>query len=176
MAGQLSSGTLEGSGASSVWQPLCRCPLGLCLPSRWVCPGGSDGKRICLQCWSPGFDPLARERLPTPVFLPGEFHGQRSLAGYSPWGYKELDTTERLTLVPSFQLRVLVNSSSPLGSPTQNPSSPPFPRQILTVLRVYLPPHAAPPAPPQARTKPDWFTFSLGLACKLASGMGQREL
>ena len=31
---------------------------------------------------------------PTPVFLPGESHGQRSLAGYSPWGCKELDTTE----------------------------------------------------------------------------------
>ena len=30
----------------------------------------------------------------TPVFLPGEFHGQRSLAGYSPWGHKELDITE----------------------------------------------------------------------------------
>ena len=30
----------------------------------------------------------------TPVFLPGELHGQRSLAGYSPWGRKELDTTE----------------------------------------------------------------------------------
>ena len=32
----------------------------------------------------------------TPVFLPREFHGQRSLAGYSPWGHKELDTTEQL--------------------------------------------------------------------------------
>ena len=31
---------------------------------------------------------------PTPVFLPGESHGQRSLAGYSPWGLKESDTTE----------------------------------------------------------------------------------
>ena len=31
-----------------------------------------------------------------PAFLPGEFLGQRSLAGYSPWGHKELDTTERL--------------------------------------------------------------------------------
>ena len=30
--------------------------------------------------------------------MPGEFHGQRSLAGYSPWGRKESDTTERLTL------------------------------------------------------------------------------
>ena len=35
-----------------------------------------------------------REWLPTPVFLPGELHEQRSLAGYSPWGLKETDTTE----------------------------------------------------------------------------------
>ena len=35
-----------------------------------------------------------RELLPTPVFFPGEFHGQRSLAGYSPLGHKELDKTE----------------------------------------------------------------------------------
>ena len=34
---------------------------------------------------------------PTPVFLPGEFHGQKSLGGYSPWSHKELDTTERPT-------------------------------------------------------------------------------
>ena len=34
----------------------------------------------------------------TPVFLPGEFRGKRSLAGYSPWGYKESDMTERQTL------------------------------------------------------------------------------
>ena len=33
---------------------------------------------------------------PTPVFLPGKFHGRRNLVGYSPWGSKELDTTERL--------------------------------------------------------------------------------
>ena len=32
----------------------------------------------------------------TPVFLPGKSHGQKSLVGYSPWGHKELDTTERL--------------------------------------------------------------------------------
>ena len=30
--------------------------------------------------------PWSRKWLPTPVFLPGEFHGQRSLVGYSPWG------------------------------------------------------------------------------------------
>ena len=37
-----------------------------------------------------------RKWKPTPVLLPGESHGQRSLAGYSPWGHKELDTTEQL--------------------------------------------------------------------------------
>ena len=35
---------------------------------------------------------------PTPVFLPGESHGQRRLAGYSPWGHKKSDTTEQLSM------------------------------------------------------------------------------
>ena len=39
-------------------------------------------------------DPLEKEMAPTPVFLPGEFHGQSSLVGYSPWGCEELDMTE----------------------------------------------------------------------------------
>ena len=43
-------------------------------------------------------DPLEKEMQPTPVFLPGKSRGRRSLAGYSPWGRKELDTTERLIL------------------------------------------------------------------------------
>ena len=38
--------------------------------------------------------PWRREWQPTPVFLPRESHGQRSLADYSPWSYKELDMTE----------------------------------------------------------------------------------
>ena len=55
-------------------------------------PGGSDSKRIHLPCGKSGIDPWVgkipwrRKQLPTPVFLPGEFHTQRSLAGYSPWG------------------------------------------------------------------------------------------
>ena len=44
--------------------------------------------------------PWRREWQPTPVFLLGKFHGQRSLAGYSPWGCTELDMTERLTFPP----------------------------------------------------------------------------
>ena len=52
-----------------------------------------------LQCGRPGFDPWdgkipwRRERLFTPVFRPGEFHGL-----HSPWGWKESDTTDRLSL------------------------------------------------------------------------------
>ena len=42
--------------------------------------------------------PWRREWQPIPAFLPGEFHGQRSLVGYSPWSHKELDMTEQLTL------------------------------------------------------------------------------
>ena len=37
-----------------------------------------------------------RKWQPTPVFLPGKHHGLRILVGYSPWGHKKLDTTERL--------------------------------------------------------------------------------
>ena len=59
---------------------------------------------ICLQWGRPKSNPWVRkipwrrELLPTPLFLPGEFHGQRSLAGYSPWDDKESDMTEWLTL------------------------------------------------------------------------------
>jgi len=45
-----------------------------------------------------GRSPGGENGLLTSVFLSGEFHGQRSLTGYSPWGLKELDMTEQLTL------------------------------------------------------------------------------
>ena len=41
---------------------------------------------------------------PTPVFLPGKCHGQRRLAGYCPWGCKELDLTEQLTLLRAMEV------------------------------------------------------------------------
>ena len=52
------------------------------------------------RCRRSGFDPWVRkilwrrEQISTPIFLPGEFHGQKSLVGYSLWGCKESDTTE----------------------------------------------------------------------------------
>ena len=64
-------------------------------------PGGSDGKESACNEGDlssiPGLeDPLEKEMAPTSLLLSGKFHGRRSLVGHSPWGHKELDTTERL--------------------------------------------------------------------------------
>ena len=65
-------------------------------------PGAQMVKNLP-ACRSSGFDPWVRKipwrrkGLPTPVFLPGEFHGQRSLVGYSPQVCKGLDTVELLS-------------------------------------------------------------------------------
>ena len=60
-------------------------------------PASADDARDS-WVWSwVGKIPWRRAGQPTPVFFPGESHGQRSLVGYSPWGHKESDTTERLT-------------------------------------------------------------------------------
>ena len=70
----------------------------------WVFPGDSDNKEpACIAGDSaliPGLrrSPGEGNSYPKPVFLPEEFLGQRSLAGYSPWGVKEADMTEQLTL------------------------------------------------------------------------------
>ena len=48
--------------------------------------------------------PWRRKWQPAPVFLPGKPHGQRSLAGYSPWGRKESNTTEHLPPGPKHGL------------------------------------------------------------------------
>ena len=68
-------------------------------------PGGSNGKESACSAGNQGFDPWVG-KIPwrrtwqlTPVFLPGEFHRQRSLVGYSPWGYKGSDMTEQITLL-----------------------------------------------------------------------------
>ena len=66
-------------------------------------PGGSDGKESNCNVRDSGSIPgLGRypgegDRLPTPIFWPGEFHRQGIPVSYSPWCYKESDTTERLT-------------------------------------------------------------------------------
>ena len=80
-------------------------------------PWWLSGLRIRLQCRRPRFNPRVgkiswrREQLPTPVFWLGEFHGQRSLADYSPWGRKESDTIEQLSLSPN-KLEMLKSAAS----------------------------------------------------------------
>ena len=84
--------------------------------------GDSVRKRICQQCRRPMFDlwvrkiPWRREWLTTPAFLPGESYGQRSLAGYSPQGRKESDTTEKLTLSLIFRHLTILSFPFQAGS------------------------------------------------------------
>ena len=69
-------------------------------------PCGSDSKESACNAGNPGFIPrLGRspgEGSGTPVFLPGEFHGQRRPAGYSPCNLKESDMIEQLIFLLSF--------------------------------------------------------------------------
>ena len=62
-------------------------------------PWWRSGRESACQCsfapWA-GKSPWRRKWQPTPVSLSGKSHGQRSLAGYSPWGHQESDTTEGL--------------------------------------------------------------------------------
>ena len=68
-------------------------------------PGSSDSKESACNAGDRGSIlglgrfPWRREWQPTPVFLPGEFHGQRNRVVYSPQGRKELDTAELLVLL-----------------------------------------------------------------------------
>ena len=87
------------NGHMSTWvhTPLLVVSLGL---PRW-CSGRESAcqrrrhRRCGFNPWA-GTIPWRRKRQLTPVFLPRESHGQRSLAGYSPWGRKKSDTTEQL--------------------------------------------------------------------------------
>ena len=66
------------------------------LVDRGFFPGGSEVKASACNAGDLGSIPWRRKWQPSPVFLPGESHGRRSLVGYSPRGRKELDTTEQL--------------------------------------------------------------------------------
>ena len=83
------------------------CQSWAILQSYTELPRRQSGKESVCQCRRhrrSGFDPWAwkihwrRKWQPTPVFLPGESHGQRNLAGYIPWGCKELELTEQLSM------------------------------------------------------------------------------
>ena len=73
-------------------------------------PGGLGGKESACNVGDLGLIPGLKRSpgegngnpLQYSLFLPGEFHGQRSLAGYSPWGHRESNVTEQLTLSFSY--------------------------------------------------------------------------
>ena len=94
----------------TVWSFLKKLKIELPYDTARHFPGGASGKEHACQCrrhkrWE--FDPWMgkipwrRKWQLTPVFLPGESHEQRSLAGYGPWSQRESDTTERQTLLLS---------------------------------------------------------------------------
>ena len=92
-------------------------------------PGGSDGKEYACNARDPSSIP-GSGRFPgekngnTPVFWPGESHGQRNLVGYSPWGCKESDTSEQisLSLFSLFKVYVpMLFSQFVLPFPSPNP-------------------------------------------------------
>ena len=94
-----------GRAFSSHRDVLCVCvryPSIIHLSTKQGFPDGYVVKNR-LKCWRPEFHPRLRKIPwtrawpPTPVFLPGESHGQRSLVGCRPWGRKESDVAERLT-------------------------------------------------------------------------------
>ena len=79
--------------------------------------GGASSKDSACQCRRPkrqwvqllgGEDPRRRKWQPTLVLLPGKSHGQRSLAGYSPWGCKESHTTEHVFLQLQKDLKIII--------------------------------------------------------------------
>ena len=84
-------------------------------------PGGTSGKEPACQCRRHkrrGFDPWVgtipwrRKWQPTPVFLPGEFHGQRSLSGYCPWGRRVGHSWETNTFPLHFQSDLINRTKS----------------------------------------------------------------
>ena len=76
-----------------------------------VCPSQRESACQCMRCKRLGFNCWvgkilwSRKWQPTPIFLPGKFHGERSLMGYSPWGCKESDMTEHHSLIRGAALR-----------------------------------------------------------------------
>ena len=82
-------------------------------------PRWHNGKKPTCQCRRPRFVPWVgnipwrRKWHSTPVDLPGKFHGQRSLAGYTPWGCKQSDTTEHAYTYVTIQWENIF--STPVG-------------------------------------------------------------
>ena len=108
---------------------------------RWL-----SGKESACQCRRHRFNPWVgkiswrSKWQPTPVFLPGESHGQRSLAGYKQWGHKELDTTEHThpccsqswcNFSPQLQNSIMVVLIPVVLTPVVLTLTPPAPNKVF---------------------------------------------
>ena len=96
----------------ATWEALSNKHL---LKTSWL-PRWHSGKEYTCQrrrCKRHGFSfwvermPWRRNWQPTPVLLPGEFHGQSNLVGYSSWGHKDSDTTEHMDMTEHTQTHTL---------------------------------------------------------------------
>ena len=106
---------------SQLWPRAPNLPSSAAIMEIQVCtvkqrlPRWYSDKEFACQCRRCIFDPWVgkipwrRAWQPTPVLLPGESHRQRSLAGYSPWGRKELDMTERLSIACHSNILSILN-------------------------------------------------------------------
>ena len=138
------------------------------------CISGKDPTCRCRRHKRHGFDPWIRKipwrrtRQPTPVFLPGKSHGQRSLVGYSPRGHKELDMGESLSthtnvksaatgklkrkggakLVLMYRLEIQIQTLGPAAGPSRTGRQPGLIPQLLQSA-AQEPASALPPRLPQ---------------------------
>ena len=115
-------------------------------------PGGASGKEPTCQCRRLkrlkrcGFNPWVK-KIPwrrkwqcPPVFLPGEFHGQRSLVGCSPWGCKESDMTEHASIhIYSLEMEGFLIETKEFSDlknkQTKKPSAPTEPKLFPALIR-----------------------------------------
>ena len=109
---------------------------------------GKESTCQCRNCRRQGFNPWVgknpwrRKWLSTPVLLPRESHGQRSLVGYSPWGHKESHTTKQLTLlsfIESTMITLLLQvfwsfGHETCGIPAPQPGIEPIPPDTTSYL------------------------------------------
>ena len=136
-----------------------------CLLVLYRLPKWHNGKESPCQCrrlkryrfnpWGRKI-PWRREWQPTPMFLPEKFHGQRSPAGYRPWGHKESDMTERLSLSLSTWKAWRRSRGRWKGEPhCICPSLSALGRfQAASTPRLQLPPHGLPMVSTSTRRPP----------------------
>ena len=114
------------------------------VPTHAGLPWWFSGEESTCQCRRQGLDPWVgriswrRKWLPTPVFLPGKSHGQRSLPGYSPWGHKRVGhdwaTTKSTTTNPCWTLMPMAKCTltwPPICLPSMKTQLPSLPQGLL---------------------------------------------